>query len=66
MIYSLDNNREGLKEIYPQVVWKDEHIEAIKELHGGDMMDWLKKHNPKDLGKFLSDIDVNTGKGRIV
>ena len=53
-----------MRKIYPEVVWEDKHIEALKELHGKDgdwkgRMEWQVKHGPKDLGKFLSRIDVD-------
>ena len=51
--------REGLRKIYPEVVWEDKHIDALRELHGADPMEWQAKHGPKDLGKFLSGIQVD-------
>ena len=56
---TVEKLRKGLEKLYPDVVWEGKHIEALKELHGADPMEWQAKHGPKDLGKFLSKIDVD-------
>ena len=56
---TLERLREGLRRLYPDVVWEDKHIDALKELHGSDPMEWQAKHGPKDLGMFLSRIQVD-------
>ena len=59
---TVERLRKGLESFYPDVVWENKHIEALKELHGADPMEWQAKHGPKDLGKFLSGIQVNVKK----
>ena len=59
---TVERLREGLEKFYPDVVWEDKHIKALKELHGANPMEWQAKHGPKDLGKFLSGIQVNMEK----
>ena len=56
---TVEKLRKGLEKLYPDVVWEGKHIEALKELHGADPMEWQAKHGPKDLGKFLSRIQVD-------
>ena len=56
---AIERLREGLRRLYPDVVWEDKHIDALRELHGADPMEWQAKHGPKDLGKFLSGIQVD-------
>ena len=61
---TVERLREGRQEIYPEVDWEDRHIKALKELHGKDgnrkeLMEWQIKHGPRDLGKFLSKIEVD-------
>lgn len=56
---AVERLREGLERLYPDVVWEDRHIDALRELHGTDPMEWQAKHGPKDLGKFLSGIQVD-------
>ena len=56
--------RQELEDLYPDVVWENKHIDALKELHGKDgkrneLMEWQIKHGPKDLVKFLSRIEVD-------
>ena len=53
--------RKGLRKLYPDALWEGKHIEAL-ELHGADTMEWHAKHGPKDLGKFLSVIQVDVEK----
>ncbi|MCY4053684.1 MAG: hypothetical protein OXE98_07370 [Hyphomicrobiales bacterium] len=53
---------EELQKLYPDVVWEGKHIEALKELHGANPMEWQAKHAPKDLRKFLSGIQVDMEK----
>ena len=64
---SLNRLLEGLQKFYPGLVLEDKHIEALKELHGtsrGEAMKWQLKHNPKDVGKFLSSIHVDIAEGQ--
>ena len=56
---AVERLREGLRKIYPEVDWEDKHINALKELHGANPMEWQIKHSPKSLGKFLSKIEVD-------
>ena len=56
---AIERLREGLRRLYPDVVWEDKHIDALRELQGADPMEWQAKHGPKDLGKFLSGIQVD-------
>lgn len=42
---AVERMREVLRKIYPEVIWEDEHIDALKELHGKDgnrkkLMEW--------------------------
>ena len=53
---------EELQKLYPDVVWEGKHIEALKELHGANPMEWQAKHAPKDLRKFLSGIQMDMEK----
>ena len=59
---AIERLREGLRGIYPEVDWKDKHIATLRGLYGKEgkeMMEWQTKHDTKDLGKFLSRIDVD-------
>ena len=64
---SLNGLLKGLQKFYPGLVLEDKHIEALKELHGAtreEAMRWRIKHNPKDAGKFLSNICVDVEAGQ--